>query len=127
MGGFLRGDGKFGLNDPDIVLNAVTATGASAANDMRGGLPLALFQVKSTGTATFKVQGTLVEVPDLEGPAGAKKASTSDADWYDIETLNMTVGTDFVLVDEPHRWLRANITSYTSGAHTVYVSEGNVR
>jgi hypothetical protein len=96
---------RFGLLDPVTNLNAVVATGAGAAIDARRSTG-STWQIVATGVTTggtVKVQG-----------------SVDNLSWYDINTVAVSAtGNQKSLVDEPHPYLRANVSARTDGTYTV--------
>ena len=104
--------GRIRLQDPDTVLSAVTATGASTALTMSR-TPCSTWQVTGSGTSvgTMKIQGSL-----------------NGTSWYDLVTFTISAdGDQSAFIDEPHRYLRANLTARTSGTFTVIVCRGDER
>ena len=110
----------FSLGDFETDLSEVTATGYSTAFRPKG-TEVVCFQTISTGVttgATIKIQGS-----QLESPTAATATH-----WYDLATISADADESHsAVVDEPHRWLRANITAYTDGTHSVVHRNGERR
>lgn len=104
---------RFGLTNPVSNLAAVTATGAGAAvtASASGCSVWAITAASITSGGTVKIQGSL-----------------DDTNYYDIASVAVTAnGTQYVFVDEPHFYLRANVTARTDGTYTVKYSLGGAR
>ena len=83
------------------ILNAAAATGPGAAHEVSGER-LGLY-LQITGTATAKIE-----------------TSPDGTTWLDTSITGKTASGYFAL-DEIHRYVRANVTAFTSGTVTVDV------
>ena len=104
--------GRIRLQDPETELDAVTSTGAGASNTMSR-VPTSTWQITGAGTSvgTVEIQGSL-----------------NGTSWYTVATVALTANGDhYVFIDEIHRYLRANVTAYTSGNFTVILCRGDNR
>lgn len=96
---------RFALLDPVTNLSAVTATGAGSGIDARRstGSTWQITAASVTAGGTVKIQG-----------------SVDNSNWYDINTVSVSAsGNQRSLVDEPHPFIRANVTARTDGTYTV--------
>lgn len=91
---------------PQVVLNAVTSTGSSTAQETTQFRNVTFFVYK-TGTATVDIQ---------EAP--------TDTDALFV-TTQLNVAGKVVISNESNNFVRANVTAYTSGSVTVYQGAGN--
>jgi hypothetical protein len=89
------------LTTPVTLLNAVVATGASKAVQADAGQP-AFLQVSGITTATVAFQGSL-----------------DDTNWSTIGTALTANG--IVTIANAPKYLRANVTAWTSGTITAKV------
>lgn len=89
------------LSSARTLLNAVTASGASAAVQVDGGQP-AFLQVSGITTATVALQGS------LDGTTFATIGTALTAD-------------GIITVANAPKYLRANCTAYTSGTITAKI------
>lgn len=103
----------------DILLNAVTVTGASGRKFING--TYHTFQAHGTtsagaGAATVKIQVSDVAVPSLDGH------------WIDAGTITLTLATtssgDGFALNAAWRWCRANVTAISGTTGTVTVLIG---
>lgn len=97
------------INGTSTTLSAV-ATGPTFRGNARAGTQIIL---RGTGGAALSV---ILE--------GCETDSPTDTDWYPIFAPPAFAGdrTDYVLLDEPHAFLRTRLTAYAGGAlDTVYV------
>ena len=86
------------------LLSAVVATGAGTPYQIERGRYS--FIVNSTGVTT--------------GATIAIQTKLSDGTWINVDSRNYTVTGSVVLnYNGPLNWIRANVTSWTDGTHTV--------
>lgn len=109
----------------DVMLSAVTATGASAKHIMIG--PKATFQAfgetsAGSGAATIKIEVSNEEDPSVD------TSGDGYADWIVAGTITLTLGTtmavDGFAMDAAWRWCRANLSALSGTDATVTVRKG---
>lgn len=94
--------------DASTNLNAVTSTGAGSGLHVRGdSFVAAIIRATSVTTGgTVKLQG-------------CDSDSATDANWWDLATVTVSAnGTQEVVVENPPRWVRLNLTARTDGTYT---------
>lgn len=97
--------GAFGIGGGVTNLSAVTATGTGVM------IPAA----RASGS-TWSVKAATVTA----GGTVLVEGSLNNADWYTVATLAVTAtGNKYIKVDEPHPFLRANLSARTDGTYTV--------
>ncbi len=89
-----------GIMETQILANAATSAGAQSSVSGLGSNRA--YQAIITGTATVALQGSL-----------------DDVNWVTLRTSTASEGFS---TKEPWAWVRANVTSYTSGAVTMIVA-----
>lgn len=94
------------------LLSAVTATGASASVDVSGYNKLSFMYI-ATGVTT----GATITID----------WSPDNSNWVtlDTEVISATGNTDFKISDTKLKYIRANVTAYTDGTHSVKMIGGN--
>lgn len=96
---------RFALLDPVTNLSAVVTTGAGSGIDARRSTG-STWQISASGVTTggtVKIQG-----------------SVDNTNWYDVNTISVgATGVQRSIVDEPHPFIRANLSARTDGTYTV--------
>lgn len=99
------------IRGKEVALDAVTATGASSGIDTGECVGGTIWYIRAssvTSGATIQIQ------------SGYDRDSSSTTDWATIASVTVTAnGLTVVNVEQPHRFMRVNISARTDGTYTV--------